>query len=355
MAMRFHEFGDLDKLQLESVSTPVPKDDEILVRVFAAGVNHLDLDMLAGTSRYPIPLPHTLGMEAAGRVEAVGPEVGDRLEPGERVLVSCDIVCGRCNICLTGRDNLCKHAYRPGWTHPGAFAELMLAPVRGVHRLPDRVSFEAAAAVDIGLGTGWHMLVTRARLRPDEWLLINGAGGSIGTGALQVARLAGARVVAATSSPEKAERLLEDGAEAAVDYTGASFVDDVWRITDGHGADVVFECVGGEVFSRSLACLREGGRLVVCGAHAGETVSVDLISLFRRELVIIGSNSATQSEIATVLDLVSRGRLRPVIAARFELKDVGDALAFLRNRRHYGKLVVCPQGVAEAGSEGAAR
>lgn len=346
-AMRFHRFGDLDGLRLESVPTPQVADDQVLVRVLAAGVNHLDLDMLAGISRYDVPLPHTLGMEAAGIVQEVG-EAVDGLVPGDRVLVSCDIVCGRCSYCLSGRDNLCKDAYRPGWTHPGAYAELMVAPARGAHHLPDSVSFEAAAAADIGFGTGWHMLVTRARVAPNEWVLVNAAAGTIGTGAVQIAQLAGARVIAATGSKEKARRLKEDGAQATVDYGCPDMVEQVLEITGGEGVDVVFECVGGGVFERSLRCLKEGGRLVTCGAHAGETVSLDIIPLFRRELTIIGSNSACQSEIEEVLDLIAQGRLVPRIAARFELAQLGDAFAMMRDRCHYGRIIVCPAGTDRA-------
>lgn len=348
LAARFHSFGDSEQLRVESVPTPVPGDDEVLVRVYAAGVNHLDLDMLAGVSRYDVPLPHTLGLEAAGVVEAVGAAVDHRPGIGDRVVVSCDIVCGACSYCHSGRDNLCPNAFRPGWTHPGAFAELMLAPARGVHRLPADVSFAAAAVSNIGYGTGWHMLVTRARVAPNEWVLINGAAGSIGSGALQIAKLAGARVIAGTASAEKARRLREDGADATADYNRPDFVTDVLSITGGEGVDVVFECVGGSLFERSLQCLKEGGRLVTCGAHAGETVSLDIIALFRRELTIVGSNSACQAEIETVLDLIAQGRLVPRIAARFELTELAQAFALMHERRHYGRIVVCPNGVAEA-------
>jgi NADPH:quinone reductase-like Zn-dependent oxidoreductase len=348
LAARFHNFGGLDELRIETVPTPAPGDNDVLVRVGAAGVNHLDLDMLAGTSGYDVPLPHTLGLSAAGVVEAVGANVDDQVQSGDRVVVSSDIVCGECSYCRSGRDNLCPYAIRPGWTHPGAFAELMLAPVRGVHRLPDSISLEAAAVSNVGYGTGWHMLVTRAKVAANEWVLINGAAGTIGIGAVQIAALAGARVIAATGSREKARRLRADGASATVDYGQPDFVAEVLSITGGEGVDVVFECVGGSVFERSLQCLREGGRLVTCGAHAGETVSLDVISLFRRELTLIGCNAACQAEIAEVLDLMARGRLAPRIAARFELQDLAKAFAFMRERRHYGSIVVCPGGVAEA-------
>lgn len=337
----FAEFGDLGRLRVEEAVTADPGPGEVLVRVAAAAVNHLDLDMLAGTSRYQVELPHTLGMEAAGVIEAVGPEVTG-FSTADRVMVACDIVCRKCAYCLLGRDNLCPDAYRPGWTHPGAYAELMIAPARGLYRLPDDVSLEAAAALQISFGTAWHMLITRGHLQVGEWVLVNGAAGSIGLAAVQLARLAGARVIAASASPAKRRRLIADGADAVADYTSASFVNEVREITGGVGADLVYEHVGGGVLARSLECLRDGGRLLTCGGHGGETGQLDIIAFFRRELTIIGSNSATQDDLRRVLDLLCGGRLRPVIAARFPLEQAAEALRMLADRQNYGRVLILP-------------
>jgi NADPH:quinone reductase-like Zn-dependent oxidoreductase len=341
----FRDFGDVSDLQVEEVATPDPGPDEVLVRVEAAAVNHLDLDMLRGISRYQVTVPHTLGMEAAGTIEAAGSQVTE-FRPGDRVMVACDIVCRKCEYCLLGRDNLCPTAYRPGWTHPGAYAELMIAPARGLYRLPDGVSFEAAAALQIGLGTAWHMLITRGRLLAGEWLLINGAAGSIGLAAVQLARLAGARLIAASASADKRAALLADGADAVADYSAASFVADVRAITGGRGVDIVYEHVGGDLLPRSLECLRTGGRLLTCGGHGGEVSRLDIIPFFRRELTIIGSNSATQDDIRRVLELVGAGRLRPVIAGRFPLDRAAEALTMLDRRQNYGRVLILPDSPA---------
>lgn len=338
-AIRFHEPGGLDRLELEDVPTPTPDRHEVLVRVRAATVNHLDLDMLAGTSRYEIPLPHTLGMEGAGVVEEVGSEA-TQFRAGDRVLVATDVVCGRCEACRSGYDNVCSDAIRPGWTVPGAYAELMLAPASGIYRLSEGVSFEQAAVAQVSLGTAWHMLVTRGRLVPGEWVLVNGAAGGVGTGALSVAAFAGARVIAATSSPEKGDQLLELGAEAVADYSRPDFVDQVWAITGGRGIDLAFDFVGGELLQHSLDCLRHDGRLVICGAHGGEMASVDLVRLFRAERRVIGSNSATADDVRRVLDLVGRARLRVPIAARFPLDGAAAALAMMQSRRHVGRILL---------------
>lgn len=343
----FSEFGGLDRLHIEEAIAPEPGQGEVLVRVVAAAVNHLDLDMLAGVSRYPVKPPHTLGMEAAGVIEAVGPDVVG-VGTGDRVMVACDIVCRKCEYCLLGRDNLCPDAYRPGWTHPGAYAELMIAPARGLYLLPDSVSFEDAAVLQIGLGTAWHMLITRGHLQAAEWVLVNGAAGSIGLAALHLAKLAGARVIAASASADKRRRLMAEGADATADYTSASFVSEVREITGGRGADVVYEHVGGEVLIRSLECLRDGGRLLICGGHGGEISQLDIIPFFRRELTIIGSNSATQDDIRRVLDLVSSGRLRPVIAGRFPLGQAAEALQMLADRRNFGRVLILPAAEARS-------
>lgn len=340
-AVRFHRWGGLDELVVDEVPTPAPGPGEALVRIRAAAVNHLDLDMLAGTSRYAILLPHTLGMEGAGTIEAVGPDVTE-LQVGDPVVVAADIVCGTCENCRRGYDNVCLDAVRPGWSWPGAYAELLLAPVRGIYRLPEGVSFEQAAVAQASLGTAWHMLITRGGLRPGEWVLVNGAAGGVGTAALSVAALAGARVIAATSSADKHDELRALGAEAVADYSRADFVEQVRTITGGRGVDLVFEFVGGDLFRRSLDCLRHDGRLVICGAHGGEVATVDLIPLFRAERRIIGSNSATASDIRRVLELVGRARLSVPIAARFPLEEAAAALALMASRRHIGRIVLIP-------------
>jgi NADPH:quinone reductase-like Zn-dependent oxidoreductase len=338
-AVRFHAFGGLDQLRLENVPTPIPGPDDVLVRVRAAAVNHLDIDIVAGASRYPIPLPHTLGMEGAGVIESVGGAVTDR-RPGQRVMIISDVVCGRCEACRSGRDNLCPDAFRPGWTNPGTYADFVLVPSRGVLPLPDSVSDEQAAVAQIALGTAWHVLINRADLRAGEWALVNGAGGGVGSSAVQIARLAGARVIAASASKEKRRLALADGAEAAADYSRADFVDQVRAITGGRGVDLVFDFVGGELFQRSLDCLRSDGRLVFCGAHGGEVTTIDLIPFFRRELRVIGSNSVTQAEIRLVVDLVDQGKLRVPIGQRFPLERFADALRLMVERRHYGRMLL---------------
>ena len=341
-AIRFHAFGGLERLRLEEVPTRGPGGDEALVRVFAAAVNHLDLDLLAGTSRYEVHVPHTLGMEGAGVVEAVGADV-TTASPGDRVLVATDVVCGHCTFCASGRNNLCTDAFRPGLTHSGAYSELMVLPARGLYRLPDQISFDSAASTQVSFGTAWHMLMTRGRLRAGETVLVMGAAGNIGLGAVRIAKLAGARVIAASASAEKRRRLQDEETDVTVDPSSPQFVNSVFQATDGHGVDIVYEHVGGNLLQKGLDCLRPGGRLVTCGAHGGEVASIDVIPFFRSELTIIGSNSASSDEIATVFRLVGQGKLVSTIGAVFPLGRAADALGLLVERGHYGRIVIRPQ------------
>ncbi len=339
--IRFHSYGGDEVLTLEEVPDPVPGPGQIIVRVRSCAINHLDLDFRAGVSRIPLDLPHILGMEAAGDVVGVGAGVS-RLQPGDRVMALADIVCRVCAYCTTGRDNMCSDALRPGWNLPGGYAEYLCVPERGALPIPDAMDYETAAALQIACGTAWHMLITRAGLRVGETVVINAVGSGIGSVALQLAKYAGARVIATAGSDEKLAIASADGADAIVNYRRTDLDDAVRDLTGGRGADLVFEHVGGDVFTKSVACLAPSGRLVVCGGHAGELAGIDVIDLFRKEARIIGSTSATQDEVRTVLALASEGVLRPPIYRVFPLEQARDAHRTVADRSHYGKIILNP-------------
>lgn len=346
-AMRFHAYGDEDILRLDEVPAPAVGPGDVLVRVRACAVNHLDLDFRAGVSRIPLALPHTLGMETAGDVAAVGRDVTG-VRPGDRVMTICDIVCRACAYCTSGRDNMCIGALRPGWNAPGGYADYICVPERGILPIPQSVSYDAAAVLQISCGTAWHMLITRGHLRVGETVVINAVGSGIGSAALQLAKLAGARVIATSGSDEKLARAMADGADATINYCTQDLCATVRDLTDGRGADLVFEHVGGEIFTQSVRCLAPSGRMAVCGGHAGELAGLDVIDFFRKEATIIGSTSATQEEVRIVLDLVSRGLLRPPIYRAFRLEEAAEAHRTMAARRHYGKIVLHPPaGAAE--------
>jgi len=340
-AVRFHQFGGPEVLRLEDIPDPVPMAGEILLRVRACGLNHLDVDCRAGVSRLPLTLPHTLGREIAGEVVALGPGV-DSVRIGDRILAHIAPACGRCGACLAGRDNLCQKPNLPGIHCPGGYAELAVVSAWGMEGIPPQLSFQEAAAVPIAFGTAWHMLITRGRLRAGETVLIQAAGSTIGSAAIQVAHLAGARVITTAGSDAKLAKAKALGAHETINYREEDLVAAVRRHTDGRGVDLVFEHIGGEVFAQSLACLVPGGRMAVCGAHAGEVVPLDIIDLFRREIDLLGSFRAPSTELRQVFDLVVQGRLRPVIHAAFPLAEAAEAHRVMERREHFGKLLLVP-------------
>ena len=338
-AARIHRFGDEDVFRYEAVPDPVPAPGEALVRVRAIGINHVELDVRAGISRMPLELPAILGLECAGEVVSV--PVGSPVGPGARVAVSYTVPCWACEYCQTGRDNICLHRDLLGVTRPGSYAELVTVPARALLPLADTVSFTAAAAAQIAFSTAWHVLMNRAGLRAGQTVLINAAGSGIGSAALQVARFAGARIITTASSEEKLDRARSQ-ADHVVNYTRAGWWREVLELTSGSGVDVVMSHVGGDEFAGSFEAVKSDGAIVVVGGHAEETVPLDLIRLFRRQVRIIGSSRATQAELATVMGLLGRGVFRPVIHAEHPLRDIGAAHRTLASRSVFGKIVVLP-------------
>lgn len=307
-AVRFHDFGPPAVLRLEEVPTPSAVAGELIVKVGAAAVNHLDLDVRSGTLRWSVRLPHIPGTEFAGEVAATAAPcdfaVGDRV-------VAYEGTCGSCAFCLSGRENLCYAATHIGLTLAGAYAEYVVAPARCFVRLPDAVPFETAAVAQLSFGTAWHMLMTRGHLQRGETVLINAAASAVGTAAIQIAQLAGAHIIASAGSATKLHSLRALGADHVVNYTTEDLVAQVMAITEGRGADLVFEHVGGQLFAQVMRLLARGGRIVTCGAHAGEVVALDLIPFFRREFSLIGCRRCTTAELAHVLVLLAQGVLRP--------------------------------------------
>lgn len=328
-------------MRLEDVPDPAPMTGDVLLRVRACGLNHLDVDCRAGVSRLPLVLPHTLGREIAGEVVALAPGV-DSVLVGDRVLAHIAPACGRCGACLAGRDNLCQTPNLPGIHRPGGYAELAVVSAWGIEAIPPQLSFQEAATVPIAFGTAWHMLITRGRLRAGETVLIQAAGSTIGSAAIQVARLAGARIIATAGSDGKLSKAKALGVHETINYREEDLVAAVRKHTDGRGVDLVFEHIGGEVFTKSLACLVPGGRMAVCGAHAGEVVPLDIIEFFRREIDLLGSFRATSAELRQVFSLVVESRLRPVIHAAFPLAEAAEAHRVMERREHFGKLLLVP-------------
>lgn len=346
-AVRFHEFGHADVLRVEEIDDPAPGPGEVTVRIRAAALNHLDVDVREGSSRFPIGLPHTLGIELAGEIEQVGAGV-EGWAPGDRVNPYIMAPCGRCRYCRTGRESLCLAPGFISFSTGGAYAERVAVCERQLVRVPDAISFEDAAALQVAFATSWHMLFTRGRLQTGETVMINSVGSGIGSAAVQLAKQAGAFVIGNASSDEKLERARELGLDVGINHRTQDVAEEVMRITDGAGVDLVYEHVGGELFQKGLDSLCKDGRLVICGGHSGEVVPFDVIPFFRAQKSVIGSFTYTRDEVEKVFALAARGLIRPLVHATFPLEQAGEAMDLMERREHFGKILLIP---GKAGNE----
>lgn len=338
-AVAFDNFGGPSVLHLTQLPDPIPGEGEALLQIRSAGVNHVDLDIREGVSRFDFQFPHVLGIEAAGDVVAVGRGVSESLT-GARVALYYIKTCGRCWYCIAGQDNLCEQRQLFGEHIRGTYAEKIVVPAANCLPLPENVGYDEAAAAVVVFGTAWHALVSTARIRAGETILIHSVGGGVASAALQVAKLAGARVLATAGAEQKLELAREDGADVTANYRRENPFRIADEMTEGRGVDVVFDTVGGPAFTESLSHMAPGARLVSIGAHAGELVDLDLIEVFRRHISIIGSHTQTRTEALEVLRLIGQGALRPRVHRVFPVDRAADAHAFLAGREHYGKVLL---------------
>jgi len=340
-AVRFHAFGGPEKLVYEDAAKPVPGPGEVLVRVKACALNHLDLWIREGIPAYKTPLPHISGCDVSGVVEAFGADV-DAVEIGSRVFIAPGLSCFKCRDCLSGSDHLCEDYKILGASTDGGYAEYVKAPQKNVISIPDTLSFEAAAAFPLTFLTAWHMLISRAALRPGQDVLVLAGGSGVGSAAIQIGKLTGARVIAAASSDEKLERAKKTGADFLINYTAGSFDKTVLKLTEGRGVDVVFEHTGPATFGKSLRSLVKGGTLVTCGATTGPKADLDLRYVFSRELNILGAKMGRRAEILQVAALVGAGKLKPAIDSVFPLSEARAAQEKMLSRNIFGKVLLAP-------------
>jgi NADPH:quinone reductase-like Zn-dependent oxidoreductase len=340
-AVVFHEFGGLDVLRLEDLNDPHPGPGEVALDIAASALNHLDVDIREGVSRFPVDVPFVLGLEVVGRISEVGDGV-EAWEVGDRAMPYLMNTCGDCRYCRTGRESLCLTPGFVSFTHTGGYAEKLVCAAEQLVRVPDGLSDEAAAALQIAFATAWHMLFTRGRLQAGEFVLINSVGSGIGSAAVQLAHLAGAYVIGNASSDDKLARAAELGMDHGINHETQDVVEEVMRVTDGLGADLAYEHVGGDLFQKALDSLAKDGRMVICGAHSGEVVDFDIIPFFRTQKSIIGSFVYTRDELEKCLALAARGQITPLVHATFPLEEAREAMAMMERREQFGKIVLKP-------------
>ena len=340
-ALRFHEYGGRDKLVVESVPDPIAGPGEVVVKVGACALNHLDVDFREGVSRFPLELPLIMGLEIAGTIVSRGPGVSEEWKEGDRVAPYLMGTDHRHVMSRTGRENLSPSAFI-GASLPGGYAEYAAIPERHLVRTPDSMTDVEAAAFQIAFGTSYHMLFTRGELKMGETVLINSVGSGIGAAAVQLASLAGAFLIGTASSEEKLAKARKLGMHEGINHATHDVASEVMRITGDRGVDLVYEHVGGKLFQAGLDSLTRDGRLVTCGAHAGEVVELDIIPLFPNQTRIIGSFTFTSAEYEEVLRLAGLGLLKPQVHSTFSLDDAVQAFEVMEARRQFGKIVVTP-------------
>jgi NADPH:quinone reductase-like Zn-dependent oxidoreductase len=333
------EHGGIDRLLLEQRPVPEPGPGQVRVHVRAIGVNHLDTWVRRGVPGHTFPLPLVVGSDAAGVVDRLGAgAIG--CQEGDEVVVLPGVSCGVCEACQSGQDQLCRQYQILGESRDGTAAEYVCVPAANIARKPAGLAPEAGAAIGLVFMTAWHMLVRRAELRAGETVLVHAGLSGVGSAAVQIADLLGARVLATAGGPEKCAKVAALGAAAVIDSTKQDFVAEVRSLTGKAGVQVVFEHVGAATFDGSLKCLARGGRLVTCGATTGGNVQLSLHAVFFKSLSILGSTMGSKGDLRALLRLFEQGRLQPVVDRTLPMAQVGEAHRLLEQRAALGKIVL---------------
>lgn len=339
-ALTLTQLGGLEHLVVQEVPEPVvASPTDVLVRIRAAALNHLDLFVVKGLPGVQYSFPHVMGGDGAGVVEAVGPAVR-AVRPGDRVMINPGISCHACDPCLDGEHSLCTTYRLLGEHLPGSIAEYLVVPERNLARVPDGMPWPEAAAFSLATLTAWRMLVTRARLHAGETALIWGVGGGVSLAALRIAKLLGARVIATSASDRKLEVARSLGADVTINHARTDVAAEVRALTGKRGVEVVVDNVGERTWEASLRCLARMGRLVTCGGTTGPMVVTDVRKLFWYQWSILGSTMGNHREYREIVRLAGEGKLWPLIDRVVPLEDAPRAFARLAEAEQMGKIVI---------------
>jgi NADPH:quinone reductase-like Zn-dependent oxidoreductase len=338
-AVTLRKHGGPEVLTVEDLPTPEPGPGEVRVRVEAVALNHVDIWVRRGMPHLKLEYPFLLGADVAGVVDALGAGV-DWLKVGDPIVVNPGHSCGRCRECLSGRDNLCRHFQLMGEDRPGGYAEQIIVPQTNIVPRPTSLSSVEAAAVPVTFLTAWQMLTRKAQVKPGDDVLVIAAGSGVGSAAVQIAKLHGARVIATASTDEKLARARALGADEGINHQTQDLLAEVKRLTGKRGVDVVIEHVGEAVWSQVILGTAKGGRIVTCGATSGFDARTDLRHVFFRQLEILGSTMAPKGDLFPILAHVGEGRLRPVVDRTLPLEQAAEAHRVLEGRAPFGKVVL---------------
>jgi NADPH:quinone reductase-like Zn-dependent oxidoreductase len=337
-ALHYDEQKGYQGIRLGEVPVPVITGNEVLVRVKAFSLNHLDAWVMDGNYPVKIPLPHIFGSDASGVVEKAGTAV-QHVKPGDEVIVFPGLSCGHCGKCLSGHDNECKSFSILGVLTNGVSAEFVKAPAANIFKKPEGISFEEAAGIGITYATSWNSLVLRAGIRQGDTVLIHAASSGTGTALIQVAKLYHATVITTAGDDWKIAKAKELGADFVINHRKEDFAEAVKRITRGELADIAVDHVGAATFNKSLSCLRRGGKLVTFGNTSGDEVPLSLRHVFGKNITIHGVYVGPKAAMMELLKLFPH-RLKTVVDSVFEFKDAQKAYEKLLSRQIFGKIVV---------------
>jgi NADPH:quinone reductase-like Zn-dependent oxidoreductase len=338
-AVRIHEFGGPEVLKFEDVPDPQLRKDQVLVRVKACALNHLDLFIRKGLPG--VKLPHINGSDVSGDIAEVGEYITD-LKPGQRVLLAPMTFCNVCAACTTGQQNLCPQFTVLGYFNDGGNAEYVAVPRVNIVPIPTELTYDEAAAVPLVFLTAWHMLVSRCHIKPGDFVLVLGGGSGVGSAAIQICKLFNARVIATAGDEAKLEKSRELGADYVINHYQQKIADEVKKITSKAMCDIVFEHVGKATWVESMKSLKPGGSLVTCGATTGPEASFDIRFLFARQLSFLGSFMGTMGDFHEVLKHIFSGRLKAVVDKSFPLREAPAAHERLEKSEQFGKVILNP-------------
>jgi len=334
-----HGPGDVNVLRVEEIPAPSPGPGEVVLQVHCAGLNHLDIWVRKGRSAAQLQMPHVLGSDAVGIVLAAGSGVTNP-HVGERVLIHPALNCGRCEFCRQGEQSMCVSFGIIGLSRPGTFAEQVAVSADHCYAVPPHLSDEQAGVLGLTHVTAWRMLMTRARVHPGETVLIHGIGGGAATAALQFARLVGTEIFVTSSSNEKLSRAIELGARHTLNYEKENVAKWIAHETSGRGVDVAIDAVGAATWPLDFACVRKGGRIILCGVTTGAKAETDLRALYWNQLTVLGSTMGSDEDFRQMLRAVTVNELRPVVDEVFPLDRVREAMAKMETGKQFGKIAL---------------
>ena len=338
-AITFQNHGSVDVLQYGEFPTPEPKPGEVQIRLKAAALNQMDIWVRKGWPGIKLEYPHIPGADGAGEISALGEGVNDR-QIGERVVINANLACGCCEFCLSGQDNLCRNWHLLGETVRGTYAEFVCVPARNAFKIPDPISETLAAAAGLVFHTAWHSLITRGKLRPGESVLVVGASGGVNTASIQIAKLCGATVYVVGANAKKLALAESLGADYLIDRSkDENWAKTVYGLTEKRGVDVVVDNVG-TTFPSSFRAARKGGRILTVGNTGGPLFEIDNRFIFGKHLSIIGSTMGTYRDFTEVMNLIFKGKLKPVIDRSYPLSEAKEAQLRLESGEQMGKITL---------------